>query len=269
VLQLVEARVLSLDVPLSTYAPSPIADDLRADRITACNVLSHSTGLPNWRSERRALKTCFPPGERFSYSGEGFFWLQQVVEHVTGEPLEALAERFAFAPMGMQHSSYVWQTRFEDDYAEPHGAARHPQRGSGQAGANAAYSLVTMAADYALFLRKILADAARGMPALRQAFLPQLLVPQGQFEYLGPSPPDVNPQVAWGLGWGLETGSKCLFHWSANDGFNAFVIGDPAGAAGVVLLNNVDNGLAMMPEIMAALLPGERPSLAWLGYGRK
>ncbi|MBR0688426.1 beta-lactamase family protein [Bradyrhizobium manausense] len=80
VLQLVDDGMLSLDKPLSTYVPDFVGDDARAASITVHNVLRQSSGLPNWRSSTIPLKTYFPPGERFSYSGEGFVWLQRVVE---------------------------------------------------------------------------------------------------------------------------------------------------------------------------------------------
>src|SRR5437763_16268422 len=72
VLQLIDAGVLSLDTPLSKYVPDYVKDDPRAAEITVRQVLSHTTGLPNWRSEKWPLKTHFAPGERYSYSSEGF-----------------------------------------------------------------------------------------------------------------------------------------------------------------------------------------------------
>src|SRR5882724_9249371 len=57
VLQLVDAGVLSLDTPLAKYVPEYVLDDPRAASITVRNVLSHTTGLPNWRSQANPLKT--------------------------------------------------------------------------------------------------------------------------------------------------------------------------------------------------------------------
>ncbi len=90
VLRLVEKGKLDLDTPLVKYLPKPyVQNDERAGLITAWMVLTHTTGFPNWRNNQ-ALKTHFNPGERFSYSGEGFVYLQKVVEHLTGQPLDAV-----------------------------------------------------------------------------------------------------------------------------------------------------------------------------------
>jgi len=53
------------------------------------------------------------PGNRFSYSGEGFVYLAAAVERITGETLEALVRRTVFKPPGMTSGSYVWQDRHE------------------------------------------------------------------------------------------------------------------------------------------------------------
>src|SRR5262249_29626119 len=126
VLQLMNAGAVSLDEPLSRFLPGHMAADDRASLITGRHVLSHTTRLPNWRSETRPLRTYFAPGERFSYSGEGFVYLQRVVEQIVGGALEGIMNRLVFAPLGMASSSFVWQDRFEQDFAEPHDSGRVP-----------------------------------------------------------------------------------------------------------------------------------------------
>src|SRR5262245_12589079 len=75
VLKLVEQGKIGLDVPLTKYLPTPYIDgDPRLEKITARIVLSHRTGFPNWRPGS-SLSIHFTPGERFSYSGEGFIYL--------------------------------------------------------------------------------------------------------------------------------------------------------------------------------------------------
>src|SRR5207237_10645877 len=85
VLGLVGDGVLDLDRPLGEYLPLPNPADERARTITARHALSHSSGWRNWRFGNDQLLTAdFAPGSRFSYSGEGYYFLQRVVEHATG-----------------------------------------------------------------------------------------------------------------------------------------------------------------------------------------
>ena len=81
--------------------------------VTVRQVLSHTTGLPNWRTAKQPLKTHFPPGEKFSYSGEAFLWLQRAVQVKTGESIDTLAQRLVFGPLRMRRSSFVWRPEFD------------------------------------------------------------------------------------------------------------------------------------------------------------
>ena len=142
VLKLVDRGVMDLDQPLVRYITLPeikdkfsadVVEDPRLKKITARMVLSHSCGFPNWRQGE--LKILFEPGEKFSYSGEGFVFLQRVVEKLTGETLQDFMKREVFAPLGMNDSSYVWLESFEQQAASPHkflkaGAVRESTNGA-------------------------------------------------------------------------------------------------------------------------------------------
>jgi hypothetical protein len=85
-LRLVDAKKLDLDAPLKADLPDYAPDDPRGNRITARHVLSHSSGLPNWReSDDERLVPAFEPGTRFRYSGEGYSYLQRVVAGHDGD----------------------------------------------------------------------------------------------------------------------------------------------------------------------------------------
>jgi len=77
VMKLCEKGVLDLDTPLTKYTPERlIKGGSRLDLITTRRVLSHTTGLQNWRSTKDPLAIHFTPGERWGYSGEGYSYLQ-------------------------------------------------------------------------------------------------------------------------------------------------------------------------------------------------
>jgi len=100
VMALVDDGALELDRPLSEDLPEPyLAEDERAASITARMVLSHTTGLPNWREGPPYLR--WPPGTRWGYSGEGFSYLQQVVERLTGAPVAHYLSDAVLCPLGM------------------------------------------------------------------------------------------------------------------------------------------------------------------------
>jgi CubicO group peptidase (beta-lactamase class C family) len=74
--------LIDLDKPLLSYIGKYDrfdTTDARYNKITARIVLKHRTGLPNWGNEKGA-KLMFTPDSCFSYSGEGFVFLQKIIE---------------------------------------------------------------------------------------------------------------------------------------------------------------------------------------------
>lgn len=132
VLQLADTGVIDLDRPLVDYRrPDYLGRSAWLDRITARDVLRHTTGLPNWRAhpETELLLPQVAPGTRIDYSGEAFVWLQLVIETLTGQSLDQTMQARLFGPAGMQDSSYAWS----DDLAarSVYGHRAHDAEGDG------------------------------------------------------------------------------------------------------------------------------------------
>ncbi len=268
VLQLVDQGCLSLDVPLGEYLPRYLPADNRAFSITPRQVLSHSSGLPNWRGANLPLKTYFQPGEQFSYSGEGFLYLQNAVETLTGVKAHTLAEELVFRPLAMTRSSFIWNSRLDGNRAYPHDAFGRPALSYKPGEANAAWSLQTTASDYAHFLLAVV-DGSRLKPESAELWHhPKIEIRHRRAQCLVPSADDVVTGVAWGLGWGLEPNEGTFFHWGDNGPFTAFTIGSRHDHAALVVFANGASGLSIMPELVAHFMPGNRPSFTWLDYER-
>lgn len=271
VLKLVDQGKLDLDAPLSKYLAKPYLEgDPRIDKITARIVLSHRTGFPNWRPHGKPLTIAFEPGTRFSYSGEGFVYLQRVVEHITGTPLDVYMKHAVFEPLGMTQSSYLWQTAYNTQSATGHDVDGLVQPKDQPDHENAAASLQTTATDYARFVIAILQGVGLKPETLAQMETPQIAVDPSCHNCLDHEPRELSRQIFWGLGWGIEQvgNTRVLWHWGDNGSFKAFVAAIPRRKAAVVLLMNSENGQAIAPEIVKRALGFPQPAFDWLDYDR-
>ena len=281
VLRLVERGVLDLDRPLVDYGSNAAPNmSEQAKRVTARQVLSHQTGLPNWRPFEPGSPVSFlrDPGTGFTYSGEGFFWLQQVVEEITGAPLPRLVEREVLEPAGMVRSAVVFKKQFSDNYAQgfrrlgeasvdswnKRNADRVRERLEGR---DASLEDLMTEESWMLASLDAATDAPRPSPDLAPANAAAslqgpavdyarllsvymeggaasgMLRRQTVAEALEPVTP-INDHISYGLGWRLEDTAKGRSFWHSgyNDGFHSFALGDPEGRYGVVVLTNSDRG---------------------------
>jgi CubicO group peptidase (beta-lactamase class C family) len=269
VLKLVDQGKLGLDVPLTTYLPKPyIEGDDRLKKITARIVLSHRTGFRNWRGDGNALKIYFTPGERFSYSGEGFVYLQRVVEQIAGKPLNLVMTDLVFTPLGMVSSSYVWRADFDERTATGHDASATPQDLWKPKEAGAASTLNTTAHDYALFLAAILNGTGLRSATVREMETPQIAVDPECTNCTDRTPKELSKNLFWGLGWGIERAgeTESLWHWGDNGSFKCFVVANLQRKSGLVMFTNSENGLAIAPAMVRELTGNDFLAFRWLKY---
>jgi CubicO group peptidase (beta-lactamase class C family) len=244
-LELCRAGLLELDIPLAYYVPEPNLElDPQLAEITTRHVLSHTSGLPNWSPEGEIAVTQFQPGTRFSYSGIGFGKLQTVIEKVTNTSLEEHIQATIFQPLGMKRSSFIWREDFANQTA-----VGHDQNGivldkdPRITRASAAFSLHSTVLDLAAFLQEFLRSSSS-------------LEPQVQ----------INENVSWGLGWGLEecASGQYFWQWGNNPGFRPLMAGARDTGFGMVLLTNGANGDKLWKPILEDLTGETHPALMWL-----
>jgi CubicO group peptidase (beta-lactamase class C family) len=269
VLKLVDEGKFDLDKPLNSYLPGDydVGADARLNQITARRVLSHTTGFPNWRQET-ALKIFFSPGEKFSYSGEGFVYLSKVIERVTGESFNDFMKRTVFEPLGMTSSSYIWQPSYETLKASPHTGVGTPVSMGKPTKPNAAASLHTTARDYGRFVAAILNGVGLKKETLRQMLTPQVKVDEAGTDMTSRPATRPSATVSWGLGVGLQSTQDGLsfWHWGDNGNTRAYIVAFEKQKLGIVVFANSANGLSIVPELVGEAIGGQQPALAWLRY---
>jgi CubicO group peptidase (beta-lactamase class C family) len=271
VLKLADSGQFDIDTPLVKYLPGAyVESDERLNQITARMVLSHRTGFPNWRPRGGALKILFTPGEKFSYSGEGFVYLQKVIEHLSGQPLDAFMKRVVFDPLGMTSSSYVWQERYQSLKAYGHNPAGGVTERRQPTEANAAASLNTTPSDYAKFVIAVMNGTGLKRETAKLMLTPQIKVQEGcQNCVNNPGTGRLLPDVSWGLGWGLQqtTDGDSFWHWGdSNNDVQCYIVAYPKQKMGVMIFTDSGNGHSIIPSILAEAIGGQQPAVAWLNY---
>ena len=275
VMALVEQGRLDLDAPVSRYLTRWALPETGFDNdgVTVRRLLSHTAGLTDGlgyagfapgslvqtleASLTRAadaspgasgrVQVGHPPGERFEYSGGGYTLLQLLIEEVSGGTFEAYMQRAVFEPLGMNHSTFVWdETRgfklapsFDVD-SKPTPYLRFTSL--------AATSLYTTVGDMTTFLQAHL-RGARGEPVGRGVLTAHALKQMQE-----PHASRLGLKI-WGLGTMLY----------APNGAGAFVIGhdgsnDPAINTAVRLNPATGNGIVILEtgnRLLATRLAGE------------
>jgi len=266
VLSLVRDGKLDLDRPISDYLEKLyIKGDERINKITARMVLSHTSGLPNWRPDFWAssdsgikisgfpgsLEIQYEPGSRFKYSAEGFNYLQAAVEQVTNDRIDYFIKNRVLDPLGMSRSSFVWMEDFEFSCALPHNNEGlmvnkwqwRPQKPL------AAGSFFTTAADYARFFCATLVAEEKPYSdknPLSASYLECMLQPQIE----------IQNNFAWSLIWGIEQHEKDSFflQWGDNPGFKHFTASSRTKKVGVIVLTNGQNGQRVCRPVVERIL---------------
>jgi CubicO group peptidase (beta-lactamase class C family) len=117
VMWLVERGRIRLDAPVQAYLPEFTGGG--RERVTVRELLTHTSGLPpdietrsGWRGQAAAIQQACaaelqsPPGTVFRYSDINFFLLGEIVQRVSGTPLEVFVQREIFGPLKMTDTGF-------------------------------------------------------------------------------------------------------------------------------------------------------------------
>jgi CubicO group peptidase (beta-lactamase class C family) len=262
VMQLWERRLVDLDTPANDYLRAfrlvPVKAGLRQP--TVRHLLTHTAGIGYWRRfsdllrpgvgsgvragrsgtsplalyYRRGLPVEVEPGTKWMYSNHGFATLGQIVEDVSGQPLDRYLREHIFEPMGMEHTDLTRSERVRPQLATGYslnsrGLRPVDDREVPAVGGGAAYSTM---ADLARYVKVLLGGGAGGHHSVLQ---PETLAIMFDSHF----PPDRRvPGMGLGFLRGDEGGHRTVGHDGIVSGFLSQLTIAPEDGIGVVVLGN-------------------------------
>lgn len=286
VMQLWEQGLIDLDAPANDYLGSfklvPAKPGFRP--ATVRHLLTHSAGIPEvlhlgdllhpgWgpfdarppdfsvpfgealpplaERYRGGIRLVTDPGTAFAYSGHGFNTLGQIVEEISGEPLDRYFRRRIFEPLGMAHTDLVRSERVTPHLASgyvlgPGGAKPVVDREWLGRGAGGMYS---SSADLGRYAAALLGGGSNQHGSILQ---PATLAAMFDRQYR----PDPR-LVGMGLGFFChESGDhRIVGHDGILPGFNSSLMVAPDdGVAVLGLINGSTGGMVWLPTEMEELL---------------
>ncbi len=258
ILLLEERGKLSVNDPVKKYMPDAPA---AWDKITIFNLLTHTSGIPNFTSfpdytKLQSLPTTaeqivarfrdkpldFAPGENWNYSNSGYVVLTYIIEKVSGSKYDAFVRDNIFTPLGMKDSGYDSNTE-----VILRRASGYVLKGGHFENANYVDMTVPQGAGALYSTTEDLLKWEQGL------FGGKLLRAQSLVKMTTP----FKSNYAFGLQVDTAGGHKAIEHSGGIDGFNTQLTFFPDDKLTIVVLGNV-NGSA----------PGEIASkLAALSHG--
>jgi len=251
IMQFVEEGKLKLNVPITTYIPDYPKD--KGDKITIHNLLTHTSGIPNYTdlpsfanivrnpiTPIDLIKTFwdlpleFEPGAKFKYSNSGYIVLGYIIEKVTGKSYEDVLKEKILEPLGMKNSGY------------DHTVDILPKRASGYDKIGTEYyntSYIDMSVPYSA---GSLYSTVEDLYLWDQALYTDKLLSKKYMDKI--FTPYSKPPFAdgYGYGWGLskkhfdnvEDSLNIVLHGGAINGFNSSILRITNSKDLIVLLNN-------------------------------
>lgn len=283
IMQLKEQGKIDLDAPVMTYLPYFRLAEGNYKEITIRHLLSHRAGLPyslvgydyyasDYQSpeyDEEALERHVrdlaqvsvwgTPGERGSYSDLGFEILGDVIAKVSDQSFEAYTQEHIFAPLGMQHTSFMVRDIPPDLLAAPHILQNHTKLvvnsyfpySRQHAPSSHLFSNVDDMTRYALAYlnRDQLGEAG--------------ILPAAAFEEMWGTTYEIDVCLQndkYGLGWcvGDRAGHRVVDHGGMDVGFQSEIVMAPDDGLAVVLMVNRDYEVwDLAPEVMQWLLEAQ------------
>jgi CubicO group peptidase (beta-lactamase class C family) len=242
----------------------------------------------------------FEPGARFQYSGEGIYYLQRAVEHITGMGFEQSMEERLFNPLSMRSSTYSWRRDVASRLVSGHDQGQPRQSPSKDLAQRLLDVSDQQNKPLATFKHEDIVVAMQSMSPAPPT-LPNFMIPNAAAS-LVTTPTDygsflielldnhnsavdlkpetrrlmftpqsrINRALGWGLGIGLErqpdaaADPNFLWHWGDNGAWKNFVLAHPSTKSGIVVFTNGSRGLNVANRVVTAATGQAHTAFLWL-----
>ena len=267
--------IIDLDKPVYKYLKNPLPEypeyqDLKYDprykRLTARRILSHQSGFPYSRRMNAdgRLDFKYSPGKHFGYSVEGYLLLQFVLEELTGRSVNDLAKEKIFGPLGMRHSSFVWERRFEMNHVTSRDALFNSGVYASEGNASVGDFFLTTSSDYQKFL------SVRPFGGLPEISITSKSIFSPPRTGKGISKPK---NFSWSLGWGyyLHRSQYVNFQGCREKEYENYASAFYSfrGPVYIVILSVTSSKRTFTARILEELMGDTAAPLDWLDFEQK
>jgi CubicO group peptidase (beta-lactamase class C family) len=249
-----------------------VAADPRLKLLTARIILSHRSGFPNWRRQEPdgRLRFKFDPASSFSYSGEGYRFLQAILKSLSGRNLDELSAEVLFTPLKMRDSFFLLDRSMQNKLSfdiETIPAFFRKQLFQRQ---SAAGSLICTIGDYARFLEAVI--ASDGLSEKMHSEMLNPFVKMTAKALFGPQANEPGGWVDgeepyWCLGWIYFRSllGESYFHLGNDPGFENFAVFFPKLRAGLVVLASGPSPYGVARDAVESFFGDTGIPFAWMG----
>jgi CubicO group peptidase (beta-lactamase class C family) len=243
ILLLEERGKLSVNDPVKKYMPDAPA---AWDKITIFNLLTHTSGIPNFTgfpdyqklepfpatpaelvARFRDKPLDFQPGEKWNYSNSGYVLLGYLLEKISGESYAKFVQENIFTPLGMTNSGYD-----SNSSIIPNRASGYTRTDTGFANAGYIDMTIPLSAGALYSTTEDLLKWEQGL------FSGKLLSAESLKKMTTPFKND----YAFGLVVHTVNGEEEIQHNGGIEGFNTSLAYYPNDKLTVVVLGNVNGG---------------------------
>ncbi len=283
VLQLVDEGLIDLDESVANLLPKPLpeyadgdndysdlADDPRWPDLTPRIILNQTTGFANFRflEDDKTLKFHFDPGTRYTYSAEGFYILQFILEEGLGLDVGYEMQTRIFDRFGMTNTSMDWRPDFADNLADGYGVDGTMEPHDERSNVSAAGSMDTTIADQAKLWAAVMRGDGLSDSSRAELVRPQALIRSShQFPTLTTDIEIKNAEINLAAGLGLVTfrdaSGPAWFKGGHNPWTGNLVLCLEAGQRCLVMLANDVRAERIFPAITERILGETRMPWQW------